>query len=131
MPIRNPLDCAISNLKGKAKLFSHLKIYSQQSILNAVLDEFVWFFRLKEQYPDRFFYFFEYEFTRKTALDLLHFLRLEHDSQWEQDALQAYQIKSNYTHGDTIIDYYAQSIHDKFNNYPAILRKLLQFVEKE
>ena len=131
MPIRNPLDCAVSNLKEKAKLFTRLKDYSVENVLTAILDEFVWFFELKKKYPEKFFSFFEYEFDREMVLRLQHFLGLEHDSQWVEEALQAYQITRTYQHDNSIIEFYKNSIQEKFQKYPSLSQKLMRFLEGE
>ena len=57
MPIRNPLDCAVSNIKtGHAALFEGLgSAASEAAVVEAILDEIRWFADLRAQHPDRFF----------------------------------------------------------------------------
>jgi hypothetical protein len=56
MPIRNPMDCTLSNLRtAHVNIFTNIKdITSEIEVANAVLDEILWFADLQERYPDRF-----------------------------------------------------------------------------
>jgi hypothetical protein len=59
MPIRNPMDCARSNLlTGHVGLFGRqLDHPSDEDVLELVLDEILWFKELESAVPDRFFIF--------------------------------------------------------------------------
>ena len=60
MPVRNPIDCAISNLNNKHhKLFEDLKDYSVECILISIFKEYLWFLGLEKKYPERFMHFFQ------------------------------------------------------------------------
>lgn len=61
MPIRNPLDCAKSNiLTGHADLFgSRSEQVSEEEVLDLVLDEILRFKQMESAAPDRFFHYFE------------------------------------------------------------------------
>ena len=84
LPIRNPIDCALSNLKtGHVKRFPGLsRSTPTPQVVQAILDEIFWFASLKRQYPDRFHYFFEYAISPTMLADLAQFLRLPPDETW-------------------------------------------------
>lgn len=133
MPVRNPLDSAVSNLKffGKAGLYELFKLQNREpgleEILAVILDEFLRFVELKCQHPDRFFYFFEHEFGKETLLGLVDFLCIDADEGWYTDCLKAFDVKSRYQHSTDIVDTYNKLVKDKFSIYPEISKKLLQF----
>jgi len=127
MPIRNPLDCAMSNLKGKVTLFTGLHDFSPKSVLTAILKEFAWFLDLKRQFPDRFFYFFEHDFNRATLEEMAGFLGIETEPQWVEDSLQAFEVTSPYKHSSDFIEFYKQSVKTIFKDDPVFLENLLKF----
>jgi len=135
MPIRNPLDCAVSNLKffGKTQL---CQLFTQLNgragvgeVIEAILDEFLWFLELKKQHPDRLFYYFEHEFGNKIVRDMGDFLSIDADEQWCKNSLEAFDVKSRYKHPEDIVDIYKKAIEDKLSIYPSFCKKLLQFTE--
>ncbi|RMD89981.1 MAG: hypothetical protein D6813_09885 [Calditrichaeota bacterium] len=134
MPIRNPLDCAVSNLKffGNTKqLHQVFRLKNRQEVLyevmESILDEFQWFLELKRQNPERFFCYFEYEFGEKTLLDLAKFLNIGADKQWLRNSMEAWEMKSRYKHPDEFVEFYNQQVEQKFSNYPDFANKLLHF----
>ncbi len=131
MPIRNPLDCAVSNLRtGHVNLFQRLgKDSSVFEVLQAVLDEIFWFVDLKTKFPNRFFYFFEHEISRKMLVDLAEFLKLDPTESWISDTLAAMKIKSGYTHDTKLLRFYRDYVCDKCSRFPDLSKGLLAFIE--
>ena len=134
MPIRNPLDCAVSNVKffgDTEKLDEFFMLKNRHNVLNkvlvAILNEFRSFLDLQKQYPDRFFYYFEHEFGKATLFSLADFLCVEPNENWCENSLQAFDMKSRYQHSEDIVDLYSKSVEDKFSAYPEVSEKLLQF----
>ena len=132
LPIRNPLDCATSNLKeGYAHIFQGLnKESSVFEILRAILDEIFWVANLKAEFPNRIFYFFEHEISRNMLTSLAKFLQLDPTEAWLSDALITMKIKSGYDHSDELIDFYENYIKDKGSKWPELSEKLLFFTQK-
>lgn len=130
LPIRNPLDCAVSNLKtGHFQHFPGLaKGASVYDVVQAILDEIFWFAELKEQFPNRFFYFFQHEISHEILCDLLKFLRLYQDEAWVANALSVMKIKSGYSHENDLVDFYKDYIHGNGTGYPDISAGLLKFL---
>jgi hypothetical protein len=129
LPIRNPLDCAISNLKtGHVNIFRGLNKYSTVfEVMQAVLDEIYWFALHMEDFPDRFFYYFEHAISRKMLVNLATFLKLDPDEAWLSDALSVMITKSNYEHDSEILAFYRDTVIDKFSRFPALSEGLLNF----
>ena len=97
LPVRHPIDCALSNQRtGHAKQFGLGQNPSLDAVLNAILDEFLWFVELQQQHPDRFFCYFENAFEPETVDQLAGFLKLPADEAWKQAVLKA-SILTNIT----------------------------------
>ena len=128
MPIRNPLDCAVSNHKtGHSKYFSGLGEGSREEILDRILDEIAWFLDLRAEHPDRFFCFFEDEFDEQVLRDLASFLRIEPDAAWIRDALESYQLKKSYDHAPAFVDHYQRSLDARLGAHPTVRARLTGF----
>jgi hypothetical protein len=129
LPIRNPLDATISNIKtGHTRYFVNVSDRKNPSaILEALLDEYVW---IKEQhalYPDRFFYFFEYELNEQTLVRLAAFLELDPSPAWLANAVKALEINKGYEHDPALVAQYERWVGEKFAAFPDFAGKLLRF----
>jgi hypothetical protein len=129
MPVRNPLDCAASNLKtGHAKLFRG-SCGNFCEVLQSVLSEIIWFAHLEDKYPDRFFHFYEYDITKETLMALAAFLCLDCNEDWLSHALTVTVVQSNYHHDEDKIRFYEDTIEDKVQHNPDLLKGLRRFIE--
>ena len=77
MPIRNPMDCAISNSNSRKSEHLLSRGGSLHDVLGAVCRKIAWFQQQKQRLPDRFFSFFENRFDEATLRDFATFLGLE------------------------------------------------------
>jgi hypothetical protein len=133
LPIRNPLDCALSNMKtGHVNLFENLNGQSTEfEVLQAVLDEILWFAKLEEEYPGRFFHYFEHSISREMLGRLASFLELDPLESWFDSALLAMKPKGGYQHDDDLVAFYRQYVNDEFVCFPDLSAGLLLFIAKE
>ncbi len=130
LPIRNPLDCAISNLRtGHAKLFGLGKDPATEAVLEAILDEIVWVKGLQEHYPDRFFYFTENSFSADTARALAEFLGLEPSPAWINVVQEAFAIDKHYDYPQTLLDSYHDMLDRKFAAWRDLQQQLQNFAK--
>lgn len=128
LPIRNPLDCAISNLRtGHAKLFGLGKEPGTEMVLEAILDEIHWVKGLQEQHPDRFFYFTENHFTADTARRLAEFLDLDPSPAWISVVQEAFDIDKHYDYPQPLLDSYRKLLEQKFAAWPDLQQQLESF----
>lgn len=128
MPIRNPLDCAVSNYRnGQARHFLDLENYRLENILDCILREILWFLDLQKDHPERFFYFFENDFDESLLSSLADFLCLEPVSDWIEDALKCYKLRDPCIHSHEFIDHYEQSLEVHLHRHPLIVEKLKTF----
>jgi len=128
-PIRNPMDCAISNLKtGHVTMFKGLSRNSTvMEVTKTILDEIYWLGELIEAYPGRFHYYFEHEISRKMLIDLAAYLQLDPHETWLTDALAIMKTKPSYEHDRELSTFYRNYIAEKFSKFPALSDGLLRF----
>lgn len=133
LPIRHPLDCAVSNLKtGHVDLFPNLdRRANLPAVVDGILDEFAWFFDLEQRWPDRFFHFFEHGFDRAMLADLADFLQLPRDGGWMDRAVEAFEIKSGYEHDRKLVEHFRTGVARRFGDRPEIAEPLVAFVADE
>jgi hypothetical protein len=131
LPVRNPIDCAVSNIKsGHAKLFPGLDPDAPvEKVVEAILDEFKWVRSWERKHPDRFFIYFEPEFAEETLVRLADFLKVEMNEEWKRNALAAFEIKKRYEHPEPLAMHYRRLVHERFGGDPDFSAKLLRFVE--
>jgi hypothetical protein len=131
LPVRNPLDCAVSNLKtGHVSRFNGLDARAPiERVVLAILAEFRWVLELQERHPDRFFCFFAHEFGRTTVGDMAGFLALEEEESWRQAALEAFDVENSYRHSEELVGFYATAVRERFSSHPGFAAKLLRFVD--
>lgn len=126
MPVRNPIDCALSNMKtghGRALVQSEDELLFEE-VLDGVLREFRWFIDLQSNYPDRFFYFIENEFDKSMVLRLAHFLGIEPEPTWVDDVVRNYNIRHPHEYTRSMKDDYYKRVHSYFDAYPGIRDRL-------
>ncbi len=129
LPIRNPLDCAISNLRtGHAKLFDLGTNPTTERVLDAILDEIVWVRECQDQHPDRFYYFLENDFNANHAKALAEFLLLEPAPAWIEVVQEAFDIDKHYEYPEILLQYYSSQVQQKFASWPELQQSLLQFL---
>jgi hypothetical protein len=130
LPIRNPMDCAISNLKtGLVDVFRGLRRDSPMAdVTRAVLDEIRWFAELQEKFPSRFFHYFEHEISRDMLVRLAQFLELQPTEAWLQEAAGVMKIKPSYDHDPALVTAYRDHIRASFSKLPAYSKGLLAFI---
>ncbi len=129
LPIRNPMDCAISNLKtGHVHLFKGLnKNSSVLEVTRAILDEILWYTEIRESFLDRFFHFYEHAISRDMLVNLAKFMRLEPNEAWLANALSVMKTKPSYDHDGTLLAAYRDYVESKFARFPSMSEGLLLF----
>ena len=129
LPIRNILDCAVSNKKTTlAYIFNDIdEDSSLKKIISAILEEHLEFFKRQQKMPTHFFHFFEHSFDKETLMAYCHFANIPFDEQWALDVLSIFDMKSKYDHDQETIQFYKEEVEIKFEDYPEIKTKLLAF----
>jgi hypothetical protein len=131
LPIRNPLDCAMSNQNtGMSNIFHHINPNSTyQEILKSVLDNFLLFFNYQKKLSSNFFHYYQHSFNESTLKEFCNYLDLPFDERWKKDVLDIYNIKESYPHKKEDIEFYKEYVSTNFKDFPDEMENLLQFIK--
>jgi hypothetical protein len=129
LPIRNPIDCAVSNLRtGNDRFFVDLPRRPRLlEVLNAVVKEIFWFEGLRLRFPDRFFSFTQNEISPARFRRISEFLGLPQDESWEHTANDLMQIRTNYQHDPDILENYGELLDRYEQKFPDLTARIRQF----
>ncbi len=153
MPVRNPLDCAFSNFRtGHYTIFytgeknsetnfsqAHQLIASSNNVLNrfetqldqvmtALVSEYNFFLNLQKRFPERFYFFFENNFSRQTLQAISSFLQIEDDEKWLSDALLAFDVISKPAFSDTLRNKVSSFIDKNLATHGEFKKNLLSLM---
>jgi hypothetical protein len=139
MPIRNPLDTAISHLTS---FDEHIRLYgidpaeaTRIGILDAILQSISDVFKMQSEYgKDKVLIIFASDLNDnilKSASTIEKFLGIKSDKIWEESAQRNLVItKSKYNHDWAIIDFYLRKIKELFGHDDLIFKKFYNFIPK-
>ncbi len=129
MPIRNPLDCALSNIRTEhTRYFEDLPPGAGLlQVLDRILDQLHWAAELRRAYPDRVFLYSQLEFTPRVLTQLACFLDLEPEPRWIEDALAAFDLRPGYAHAAEDLAAYGQLVRERFADHPELRATLEAF----
>ena len=137
LPIRNPIDCAISNVRrGHVRLLADHHELSPSSpledVVGAVLDEIAIFVALRESSgrTERFFLYFEHEMGREVLERMLRFVDLPADDAYLGAAAEAFKPDRAPDKDPRLFGPYADMVRRKFAGHPEIRDALLRFVPR-
>lgn len=131
LPIRNPLDCAKSNIRTGLKKYIDDANGGVRKVLRAILMEFQWVLKLEERWPQSIFHFYEYEFNGEMLCRLAKALKVRPVENWIQDVLQCTRITSRYSHSDHLIEYYMSLVDEIFSSNRDIANRFKRFVQTD
>ncbi len=133
LPIRNPLDCAMSNLKTEhVRHFEGLSSEpNAREVIQAVLEEIFWVAELRERFPTRFFWYFEHTIDATMLRQMAAFLKLEAGEAWLKAALAAMDIKKGYVHSAADLEWYRHILVRQLSRFPALTTQLLRFADPD
>lgn len=131
MPVRNPLDCAASNLRtGRVREFRYLgNGATVEQIAIEILKELHWFASLQQRFPDKFLHYFEHSIPDGVPESLIDFLGLDRDEAWLRLAARYMTTSSHYIHHPGLVREYSAAVRDIFSDVPEMRAGLLRFVE--
>jgi len=136
-PIRNPLDCAYSNVQHSgsiARMCYEMQAYDMLPMLEFVLQQLFWGVELAHQHPERVKLLFEPDMSeRDTWASMAQHFGLSVDEQWISDLLVCGKVDPKIqAYNEKTIDRYGKKIEKYFRkDYPDIADRLLSFVDGE
>ena len=120
MPLRNPLDCALSNYRlGHHSIFG-LRDHPVEEVIDFMTELVGWFLDLRRDHPKSFFGYLEREYDRPMLVRLASFLELEADETWIGDCLQSTTRSSPYEYEDAQLEAYRAALQKHLAGHPEI-----------
>ena len=114
MPMRNPVDCAKSNLRlGHYRHFPEVADKPIEEVVEFFVELIGWYLDLRERYPKNFFCYLQPDFGRQTLVDLAAFLELPADETWIKDCLGSTLQGKPYDYEPGLV----QSFHDSLERH--------------
>jgi hypothetical protein len=129
MPVRNPLDCALSNIRtGHAAIFpGSTTDMTIEQVTKSIFEQFFWFETLRASHPERFFAFFAHRKGSAALTQLAAFLGLEPEPAWVENAKEAFEVKANHHHDPRLVDQTMALIESHFRPFPDFAKELMHF----
>lgn len=129
LPIRSPIDCAISNSRqAKWVLFDGINDNDARMVLRGVLAQHAWFIGLQHRFPGRFFRFYEYDMGEGMLRWLAEFLSIPWDGEWAESATRIWDIKRPYRVSEEFLCYYHAMVNLHFSAWPAEAERMEYFI---
>jgi len=93
-PFRRPLDVALSSMKtGHSRMLTGKEEPTFEETLEAVLDAFAWVLRHRDRWPDRVFFYTQWEVDEGLFRRMARFLSLTEDARWIEDAVRCFAVR--------------------------------------
>jgi len=111
-PVRNPIDCAISNL-NTGTMASQLTNQAEpgfENTLQAIFNEFIWFDKIAENFPDQAMYYTQDDISDIGLSKLANFLDIQDTEEWHTAAKEAVNLKPSYEINQDVTDYYHKQV---------------------
>lgn len=127
MPLRNPLDCALSNYrKGHYNAFAQLRGRSVEEVIAFMTELVGWFLDLRRERPEHFFGYRESEYDRPMLARLAGFLGVDADEQWMADCLESKVQGSSYDYEDSWLEAYRAALGKHLAGHPEVQREFAE-----
>lgn len=130
MPIRNPLDCAMSNFRlGHYRHFPEVDGKPVQEVVTFFIELIGDFLDQRKKHPGNFFCYFQSQFDRQTLVDLAAFLRLPADEKWIESCLESRLKGKPYTYEPGMREAFEAAIQKRLSDHPDEAAILLAMAE--
>lgn len=131
MPVRNPLDIALSFSKKagmRRNFFSELEAKDTRPLLDSILDKMLRAVRLQKKFPERVMIFFEDDIRPDLFPRMAKFLNLDPEAHWLRDAQACFDVQpSGYKVPDSLKEYYAARVRELFTDIPEAQARFNQY----
>jgi hypothetical protein len=121
LPVRDPLDCAISNRRTGHSFTLGLPIASPvNQVLEAVLRALAWALEKRDQHPDRIFAFTQDQPAEILLPRLADFLGVEPTASWLEDGAKMFLVRDRYEIPPGLAAHAKKQINATFARWPDI-----------
>jgi len=130
MPVRNPLDCAMSNVRtGHARWIPEADPCDPRSVLVRIVETLAWFAHLASSRPDRFYMFFEDDSPDTICSGLGQLLELEDDQEWRAAVRTVFDVGGKrYEHDPEMHRVFEESLDRFTSDQPELADRLTRIV---
>jgi hypothetical protein len=129
-PIRNPIDCAKSNVRtGHWKHMVKKSELGFESVLESILKSLRHFRQYERKNPVKFVSFTELEIDRSFPERLTSICGLDAPETWLEDAEKLLKIRPKRKPSAETKDHYTSLVEDIFRDDPETKQRLMQFVD--
>jgi hypothetical protein len=129
-PVRNPMDCARSNLQTRHARHLAPEGAGIEIVLRKILEALSWFRHYQRANPDRFFSFTELEIDPSFPGRIAQFSSLPAPASWaEEDSPKAISVVRRSAHPPELISLYSELIADLFATDPDMRLRLERLIE--
>jgi hypothetical protein len=120
-PFRRPLDVALSSMKTRhCHLLTGKVEPSFEETLEAVLDAFAWVLRQRDRWPDRVFFYTQWEAGEDLFRRMAQFLGLTEDARWIEDAVRCFAVRSPIAASDDQFALFRELTPKKLAAWPQV-----------
>ena len=122
LPIRNPIDCAISHTVTP----HHRHVFGERfgPALEGVLKSLAWVLELRDAFPDRVFTFTQWEFGRDTLQAMAAHLGLSASPEWIDDVERAVSVRAGYRVAPKVTRVYQETLQRVLEPWPDMQKRL-------
>ena len=130
LPIRNPIDCAKSNLdSGHWRFLATSECATFDYLVTAILTNIRRLHSHPALTPDRFLMVWQPELTSKSLVDLCEFCGIHPDRRWMENVATNVTIKKRSATGEEK-SLYAGQVDLLFRDLPMMHERLLDFIKE-
>ncbi len=131
-PVRNPIDCAISNLNqgGMAELICQLRgeMVTLENVIKNIIEYIAWFAEMASKKPDQFQFVLQNSLQGLTALPMQDFLQVDHDKRWQAESQALLSVKPSYSVNNDIREFTRCCIKSQLSQFPLLENAVTQLV---
>jgi hypothetical protein len=128
LPIRNPLDCAVSNASTRhGRYLASGRHRTSEGLIEPIVREIRIFCDAAAQLPESFFSFVEGDEPRKTFAGLAEHLGLDAHDAWLDLVDMSWDVGSDYQHPPELVERYRSAVDYHLEPYPELRARLLKF----
>jgi hypothetical protein len=122
MPVRNPLDCAMSNMRtGHADRIEGADHGDLVSVLDRILESIAWFSQIAAGHPECCFMFFQDEAADVICDGLVRALGIKDDEEWRRAVAISFDVKGKqYDYEPSLLVAFDASLSRHFGDLPDV-----------
>jgi hypothetical protein len=126
MPVRNPLDCALSNVRtGHAGRIPGANSEDPSDVLDKILESIAWFGAVAAGNPGRAYMFFQDDDPNTVCDGFAQLLNLSDDRQWRADVGASFDVRGEfYQYDRTLLDSFERSLERYFSSSSSTAKRL-------